>query len=376
MKYIRILLIGLSFIVYRLQGTGQLTIQIYGLPASTIENPSLFIAGNFNGWDPGDPGYLLQEKDGVYSLTLMLAAPFDLEFKFTQGSWGMTEGNEDGSFLPNRKYAYRGGPDTLRLEIAEWEKRGPAPPSTTTPNVRIPAVDLEMPQLGRERRVWICLPNDYENSKQRYPVLYMHDGQNLFDAANSFAGEWRVDETLDEWKGKGFIVVGIEHGGGYRLDEYSPWTNPKYGGGQGDEYAAFIAETLKPWIDDNYRTLKGRRHTGIMGSSMGGLISLFTAVEYQQTFGFAGIFSPSLWFSDQWATHIRQTGKKRPVKFYILAGKEESETMEQEAQSLAQALRKAGFSPAHIAVRLDDDGAHAEWYWAREFPKVVHWWLK
>ena len=112
-----------------------------------------------------------------------------------------------------------------------------------------------------------------------------------------------------------------------------------------------------------------------MGSSMGGLISLYTAVEYQKTFGFAGVFSPALWLSDQWAEHIRQNGKRRPVQFYLLAGKGESDTMEQEVWLLAKTLEEAGFSPSQIAVDIDDDGQHSEWYWAREFAGAVGWWL-
>ena len=364
-----------TLISFRLDG--QLTIQIYGLPVSTKENSSVFIAGNFNGWNPGDPAYQFKKNEGALpNLTLNLNAPIDLEFKFTQGSWESVEGDGQGNFLPNRKYTFKGGADTLRLAIQSWEHRDPQPGSTAGPNVRIVANDFEIPQLGRKRRVWICLPRAYENSTQRYPVLYMHDGQNLFDATTSFSGEWQVDEALDAWTGRGFIVVGIDNGGERRFDEYSPWTHPKYGGGQGDEYAAFMVNTLKPFIDKNYRTLKSRRNTGIIGSSMGGLISLYTAVEYQQTFGFAGVFSPALWLSDEWAEHIKQTGRKRPVLFYLLAGKGESDTMEQEVWLLAKTLQEAGFTSSRIAVDIDEDGAHSEWYWAREFPGAVRWWLE
>ncbi|MBK7337762.1 MAG: hypothetical protein IPJ00_17090 [Saprospirales bacterium] len=125
----------------------------------------------------------------------------------------------------------------------------------------------------------------------------------------------------------------------------------------------------------NYRTLKSRRNTGIMGSSMGGLIALYTAVEYQNTFGFAGVFSPSLWFSDQWVGHVQYKGKKRPVLFYLLAGVNESETMAKDVWLLAKALEDAGFPASGIAVDIDGDGAHSEWFWAREFPLAVDWWL-
>jgi predicted alpha/beta superfamily hydrolase len=372
---VRRLLLFLGVALSGFQVSGQLTLQIYALPPSTPAQTSIFVAGNFNNWDPAHPAYQLhRQEEGLYSLTLSaLPAPASLEFKFTGGSWTAVEGDAQGNFLPNRSYAYAGGPDTLQFVIQSWEVLDPRSGSTASPNVRIVTTDFDMPQLGRKRRIWIYLPPDYAGSNKRYPVLYMHDGQNLFDAATGFAGEWRVDETLDAL-GSGCIVVGIDNGGEHRIAEYSPWPT-RFGNGEGQAYAAFVAQTLKPFIDKNYRTLRGRRHTGIMGSSMGGLISLFTAIEYQKTFGFAGICSPSLWITDQWAPHILNTRRKRPTRFYLLAARPESETMEAQVRSLAQTLQSAGFSPVQIAVDIDDDGAHAEWYWAREFPGVVTWWL-
>lgn len=360
-------------------GSGQITIQIYGLPVSTPENTSVFISGNFNGWNPGDPAFQLQPRGGaMYSLTLPdLMPPYFLEFKFTGGSWAQVEGDGAGNYLPNRTYSYFGGADTLRLEIQSWEHLSVPNGSTAGSRVKIISNEFDIPQLGRDRRVWIYLPVGYEEGNTRYPVLYMNDGQNLFDAATSFSGEWRVDESLDAWSydgGRGCIVVGIDNGGEHRIDEYSPWPT-SYGGGEGDEYASFLVNTLKPYIDKNYRTLKSRRFTGIMGSSMGGLISLYTSIEYQQVFGFAGIFSPALWISDGWKEQIRATGKIRSNRFYILAGKYESETMEQECWELAQMLQASGFSTSSIILDIDEDGAHAEWYWAREFIGAMRWWL-
>ncbi|MBK7407468.1 MAG: alpha/beta hydrolase [Saprospirales bacterium] len=370
---------AIALLFFHFLGFGQLTLQIYALPASTPENMPVFVAGNFNGWNPGDPTYQLKRQgDAQYSLTLPdLASPYVLEFKFTGGSWAAVEGNPNGDFTSNRTYSYQGGTDTLRLAVQSWEHIDAPRGSTAGPNVKIIATDFDIPQLNRKRRIWICLPVDYDGSTKRYPVLYMNDGQNLFDAANSFSGEWRVDEAM-EWRtgegGQGCIIVGIDNGGEHRIDEYSPWLS-EYGGGEGDEYAAFLTQTLKPYIDKNYRTLKSRRFTGIMGSSMGGLITLYTSIEYQQTFGFAGIFSPSLWLSDQWLEQVRQTGQKRSMRFYILAGKYESETMEQQCWLLARTLQESGFSADQIAVDIDEDGAHSEWYWSREFPGVIRWWL-
>jgi len=161
---------------------------------------------------------------------------------------------------------------------------------------------MKIPQLdNRERRIWVYLPPDYNQSNRRYPVLYMHDGQNLFDQATSFAGEWQVDETLERlFKEKGFaiIVVGIDNGGERRIDEYSPWVNSEYGrGGEGDAYVRFIVETLKPYIDSKYRTLPNE--TGIMGSSLGGLISIYAGFKYPEVFKYVGAMSPAFWFNPE-----------------------------------------------------------------------------
>ena len=264
---------------------GQLTIRLTDIPANTPPADDIYIAGDFNGWDPGNSAYILDNLAGeVFEISLALS-PGTLKFKFTRGSWDTVEGNAGGGFLPDRTYDYAGGLDTLELQILSWE--GGVTNSTAAPNVSVIAQDFYMPQLGRTRRIWLYLPPDYENSGKNYPVLYMQDGQNVFDAATSFSGEWQVDEALNrlfEDGDEGVIVVAIDNGGVSRLDEYTPWANPTYGGGGGDAYVNFIVETLKPYVDEHYRTKSGREFTGIMGSSLGGLISLYAAIEHQDVF--------------------------------------------------------------------------------------------
>lgn len=159
-----------------------------------------------------------------------------------------------------------------------------------------------MPQLDRNRKIWLYLPPDYSTSTKNYPVLYMQDGQNLFDNATSFAGEWQVDETLNSLFAGGdygAIVVGIENGGGERLNEYSPWNNPSYGGGLGDQYVAFLANTLKPYIDANYRTRPEPQFNALIGSSMGALISTYGATEFPNIFRKVGSLSPAVLVFDE-----------------------------------------------------------------------------
>jgi predicted alpha/beta superfamily hydrolase len=175
------------------------------------------------------------------------------------------------------------------------------------------------PQLDNQRDILVYLPPGYEETDTRYPVVYMHDGQNLFDQATSYTCEWQVDETMELLSQAGYaaIVVGISNRGRERIDEYSPFVDPRHGGGKGRQYVDFIVETLKPAIDEQFRTLRDRTHTGIMGSSMGGLISLYAFACYNAVFGFVGIMSPSLWFADRAIFDVVKAAPFAPGTIYI-----------------------------------------------------------
>ncbi len=360
--------------------SAQLTLRVVSVPANTPADAELYVAGDFQGWDPADPDYrLTKNPDGTHEITIQPPMGL-LSFKFTRGTdWSTVEGDENGNFRPNRTYQYDGGPDTLEAEILGWEDLGGgggSGNSTAAANVSILDEDFFIPQLNRTRRIWIYLPPDYDSSAKRYPVLYMHDGQNVFDAATSFAGEWKVDESLNElfdMGDYGCIVVAIDNGGTHRLDEYSPWVNPSYGGGQGDEYIQFIAHTLKPHIDSTFRTRPEREFTGIMGSSMGGLISHYAIVEYQDVFGKAGVFSPSYWFSQEVFTHTQNSPRQGPVRIYTIVGAGEGAGMVNGVNQMHQTLLESGYSESELMKEIHSDGEHSEWYWAREFPGAYLW---
>ncbi len=240
---------------------------------------------------------------------------------------------------------------------------------------------FHMPSFNRARKVWMYLPPDYQLERKRYPVIYMHDGQNLFDEKASFAGEWHVETSLDELFHRHQnvpIIVGIENAkdGEARIEEYSPWFN-EYNkmGGRGDDYLQFIIQTLKPYIDRNFRTLALPEHTGMAGSSMGGLITLYAAIEYQNIFGKSAIFSPSLWFSDQAFSHIHSKGKNHQFhsKIYLVSGSKEPEYVPKATHQLHLTLLNAGFSNDDIHFDIVADGEHSEWFWAKEFPKAYEW---
>jgi predicted alpha/beta superfamily hydrolase len=248
------------------------------------------------------------------------------------------------------------------------------------PNVQLVSATFEMPQLKRTRRVWIYLPNDYAaNPAKRYPVLYMHDGQNVFDACTSFAGEWGVDETLSELQQQGLdasgsIVVAVDHGGTERLNELSPWRNLKLGGGQGDQYVDFLVKTLKPYIDVHYRTLPGREFTGIAGSSMGGLISTYAALKYPNVYSKVGVFSPAFWFAEKsFLQYLRQHPANPDTRFYFVCGTTEGGNMVPLMQATHDALARGGVLAANLSFNPRPDGQHSEWFWRREFSAAYRW---
>jgi predicted alpha/beta superfamily hydrolase len=372
----RLLLFTALFFSSCLTALAQVTFTVTDVPAGTSEEDTLYTAGNFNGWDAGDPQFAMTaEPDGTYSVTFE-PAPGTLEFKFTQGSWETVEGNANGGFLPNRMLNYEGGVLEVEMDILSWE--GSAGTSTAASNVAVIAEDFYIPQLDRNRRIWIYLPPNYNASDNTYPVLYMHDGQNLFDNATAAFGEWEVDESLNalfEEGDSGIIVVGIDNGGTARIDEYSPWVNSAYGGGEGAAYVDFIVETLKPFIDDNYQTKSGRDFTGIMGSSLGGLISLYAAVEHQDVFSKAGIFSAAFWFADECYAHVTNQGKQQDMRIYLIAGEQEGSSGEQveDMLDMEQTLLAAGFSSSEVIAVAHQDGTHSEGYWKREFPSAYEW---
>ncbi len=228
---------------------------------------------------------------------------------------------------------------------------------------------IDSPEIGT-RKIRVHLPEDYDEQNRRYPVLYLHDAQNLFDAKTSFAGEWRVDETLDSLHAK-IIVVGIDNGSEKRLDELTPYPNAKHGGGQGKNYVNFIVNTLMPKINSSFRTKTGRRNTAIGGSSLGGLISWYAALEHPGVFGKALIFSPSLWYSDD-IYKLTASKKRIRTKTYLLAGDSESKGMVPEAEKLVKLIGPK-MRDRDLKFTIVPGGKHNEKLWAQSFAKAYLW---
>jgi predicted alpha/beta superfamily hydrolase len=261
-----------------------------------------------------------------------------IEFKFTLGSWDAVETDSAGADIQNRSVFVKPASGGSYLgKIAQWRDPRTKKPKehTARPTVSVLSEEFQMTELGRSRKVWIYLPPGYSSGSSRYPVLYMHDGQNVFDNATSFVGEWGVDETLDSLNALGdkdVIVVAVDHGGDRRFDEYSPWKNAKYGGGEGGKYVDFLVKTLKPYIDSHYRTIPDRLNTAIAGSSMGGLISLYAILKYPDVFSKAGIFSPAFWVAPEAYAFIAQAPPLRPdSRLYFVIGAQEAANADEAA---------------------------------------------
>ena len=358
----------------------QLTLKITQVPSNTPLDENIHVAGSFQNWDPADPNSMLTNNgDGTYQITINPPVGL-LKYKFTRGGWTSVEGNASGTYLPDREYNYTGGEITVNHQVLSWEDLGGGGNTTAADNVHLLDQNFFMPQLNRSRRILIYLPPDYNsNPDKRYPVIYMEDGQNLFDAYTSFSGEWEVDESLNQLYNQGdygCIVVAIDNGGAQRLDEYAPWLNSQYNeGGEGAQYMNFIAETLKPYIDSNYRTLAGRKYNALMGSSLGALISQYGLIAHQDVFSKAGIFSPAFWFNDpEIFNQPATTDKLYDMKIYFLAGYPEGQgSVVADVNQMESVLLNNGFGNQELKKVFHQDGEHSEWYWAREFPAAYLW---
>ncbi|PCJ50046.1 MAG: esterase [Gammaproteobacteria bacterium] len=256
------------------------------------------------------------------------------------------------------------------------ETEVPKRASTVSSNVEVIAQTFTIPVLNRKRNLRIYLPPDYHTSDKHYSVIYMHDGQNLFDDVTSYVGEWNVDETLNKLfveKGLSIIVIGIDNGQDKRMNELSPWPNSKYGAAEGEHYMEFIVKLVKPFVDKNYRTLSDQKNTAIMGSSMGGLISHYGIFNYPDTFSKAGIYSPSYWFSDEVFKFSDAKKLHKNSKLFILVGRKEGPGMVKNVNKMSNQLITNGLNLEQIKTKVVKGGEHNEKLWSSEFSETIQW---
>uniref|UniRef100_A0A7C4W954 Esterase n=1 Tax=Fervidobacterium thailandense TaxID=1008305 RepID=A0A7C4W954_9BACT len=348
------------------------------VPTYTPDDAEVFIAGSFNGWNPADERYKLHKEGWYYVGVFELSGP--VEFKFTRGSWETVEKGSRGEEIANRVLEIQNDME-VSFVVMHWrdfvEKGKAGMRRTYTGNIKL-IENFYSPELGNWRNIIIYLPPDYENSTERYPVLYMHDGQNVFDKSTSFSGiEWEADESAERLIREGairpIIIVGIYNTGVERRNEYSPWVDENYGGGKGDLYAKFIVETLKPYIDTNFRTLPDRDNTAICGSSLGGLISLYTGLKYNGVFSMLGVMSPAFWFANKKIfDYVKENEFQYPTKIYMDVGTAEGSNPEVylfDARSMYKLLQTK--QNVDLLYLEDRNAPHSEIAWARRFPELL-----
>jgi predicted alpha/beta superfamily hydrolase len=231
---------------------------------------------------------------------------------------------------------------------------------------------LHASKLGRDKTIWVYLPYNYEESGERYPVIYMHDGQNVFNHAESPKREWYVEDKLNVLHSEA-IIVGIEHGGStHRIDELTPYKNDGYGGGHADDYLDFLLNELKPYVDDNYRTLTDAVNTTIFGSSVGGLISFYALLKFPDVYGNAGVFSPSFWFSEEIFDLIKSVNSISG-RIYLMAGDHESKDMIPDLERMERLILERIAHPSQLYKKIVHGGHHNEKLWRHEFADAYKW---
>lgn len=234
---------------------------------------------------------------------------------------------------------------------------------------------LWSPQLRNRRDLVVYLPPSYAaEPERRYPVLYVQDGQNVFDPYTSFAGHWRAGAALAHHARNGLelIVVAIPNMGTRRLYEYTPHPDVIRGGGGGDRYVSFLVETVKPLIDRRLRTERGPDHTAILGSSLGALIALYAFYRSPWTFGAAGVLSPALWFADGRIFDYVRDAEAPEGRVHLDIGTHEGPDAREDTRRMRDVLVERGFVLGENLSYFEDAGArHTERAWAMRFRKVL-----
>lgn len=353
--------------------------QSLSLRLSTKEDSGepVYLAGNFNGWKAGDEAYRMKpEGPGLFSFNFKDKSllPGQMEYKYHRGGWDSVELDEYGNSAPNRLLEPRKAREALD-HVPRWRKGGLAYDPAFLPEIQVISEQFEIPQLIKTRRIAALLPYDYRESDKRYPVLYLQDGQNLFDDYAPF-GNWAVDKKLAVMAERGIgdiIIISIDHGEKERIAEFTPSSRTKLGSGDGKKYVRFLADTLKSYVDKHFRTLPEREHTGIGGSSMGGLISIYAGLMYPEVYGKLMIFSPSLWVMPNIHFHFLNFHDPQDIDIYLYGGEEESANMVPNIRRFQEAFQEAGKASVKFRLSVDPGGQHNEARWGEEFPRAAEW---
>ena len=349
----------------------QVTFQV-ATPAPLTRNEAVYVTGaerELGDWKT-DVLSLTRTDSNKWSGVVALPPDIPIEFKITRGSWDTEEVLKDGGIPPNHVIE-PGGDTNVAISIAAWKDSAPPPPPKITGNYRIHD-KVHSKYLRLDRKVIVWLPPSYDKDPtRRYPVLYMHDGQQVFDPQTStHQQDWEVDETctklMAEGKMQEIIVVAV-----YctvdRFDEYNASV-------KGQNYAKFLIEELKPFIDKEYRTLPDRDHTAVAGSSMGGKMSFYLAWTHPEVYFGAACLSPAFVYDNNELELglVRRATQCPDIKIYLYCG--EGDELEKKLmpgmQEMTRLLVKRGFAGGeNLLIDEDPPAPHNEAAWARHTPQ-------
>ena len=338
----------------------------------------VFITGNFNKWNPKDATFVLKNVDNnTYTIEIDdEQLPAIIEYKYTRGGWGNVEIDRFGNITPNRKIKKGDAPNEDIVE--KWRINWGPFKEEFSPIVEIISEKFFIPQLNRTRKIWALLPYNYHKTDKNYPVLYLQDAQNLFNEGSAF-GNWEIDKKMSilaEYGRGDVIIIAIENGSEDRIKEYILDNDSITKNAEGKKYIRFLADTLKPYVDSVYRTKPEREFTGIGGSSLGGLISIYSGFLYPEVYSKLLIFSPSLWVNPE--NNFPQMNFKNPyeIKVYMYGGEMEGSQMTERIALFEKTLESWENSHSiqfEFKISINDEGKHQEFYWSQEFPRAVEW---
>jgi predicted alpha/beta superfamily hydrolase len=259
------------------------------------------------------------------------------------------------------------------------------PAASATGDLRLHEFHSRIFRNRRYLRVWV--PPGYDepaNEGRRYPVLYLNDGQNLFEPETSFTGvDWQADETADRLIREGaippMIIVGIDNAAKDRIREYMPHRtlHPMMLRVQGSRYPSFLIKEVMPFVARNYRVAAGPENTGLGGSSLGALIALYTVSVRQGAFGRLLLESPSLWTSNRQPIRESRAIRRWPERVFLATGTAEigrqdrDQSMVDDVRELAGILRRAGLDDKRLKLVIEEGATHHESAWARRFPQAL-----
>ncbi|WP_294230960.1 alpha/beta hydrolase-fold protein [uncultured Chryseobacterium sp.] len=350
----------------------------FELYTSEHDERIIYLTGNFNRWNPRDQRFRLSSEDSRhYSIEIDdELLPGLIEYKFTKGGWENVELDRYGNITPNRKLLKSSG--TASDTVEKWRLNWGPFKEEYFPIAEIISEEFYIPQLDRYRKVWALLPYDYYTSDKSYPVLYLQDAQNLFNEGSDY-GNWEIDKKLSvltEYGRGDVIIIAIEHGSEDRIKEYIFDNDHVANGSEGKKYIRFITDTLKPYIDQNYRTKKDRENTGIGGSSLGALISIYSGFLYPEVYSKLLIFSPSLWVEPNNNFPMMNFRVPFKTKIYLYGGGQEGSKMVKRIHVFEESLKRweqNRLFDFEIRTSINPEGTHSEFYWSQEFPRAIEW---